>query len=166
MESKYKNYFTVVYKNGEVRKLSSAEEVLLPSNAEVKFIIFSTYSHSSKQEFGNYYLHKLYDEFNRPVADNTFEWDGIRCRLYEEEHWGDIKSIWVVLKADIWDMLGNLETKKYENVHHTGRGFAELFDYINKLQKMATHEAYKFANDIIIAKDKELTELKQNIENK
>lgn len=156
------NYFIAIYYNGDVVNLSSSSNEI-PTNSSVRFIVHCEYYRSTSKGYGVFYTNRLFDFLNERISDNTFNWEGIKCHIHEKESWGDIRDIWVRLTVDIWDKFESKETCHFENHHHDGFGFRELFIYISDLTIVHSHTAVRFIRGILAEKDSEITSLKNKI---
>ncbi|GEO03353.1 hypothetical protein AAE02nite_10170 [Adhaeribacter aerolatus] len=157
---KFPNYFIAVYCNGEVRKLS--EEGMLPKS-EVRFLIYCKYEKSTSTGQHAYYSNQLFDSSNQRIEDNTFDWDGIKCKINEKEDWEVVikpSHKGVSLTAHIWDKLMHQEIKKFNNTYHNGNAFQELYNYLERLKVVHTHASLR----VIDTKDKEIKKLKEKLE--
>lgn len=140
----YTDYFIAVYYNGEVRKLSFSSGKI-PINTDVRFLIHCEFIRKGNfSEYVAYYRNKIFNNTNNRIEDNTINWEGIKCTIHEEDTWGDVKGIWIQLKADIWDKMGVMETKTFNNTSHTEHAFRELISYLNELTLASTHSAMKY----------------------
>ena len=97
-----------------------------------------------------YYSCQLQDVKRQPIESNSFEFEGVRCRLEERDQWdtdNDRKREFgidgIVLVCHITDLLGVERRVPFNNNRHDGTAWVELMAYLREVKLFGTHEAMK-----------------------
>jgi hypothetical protein len=156
LTQKYKPYWIAVYSNGDVRKLSFSGAPI--PDSDIRLLIHCEFSSAGKNTV--YYRNKLYDNTGKRIEDNTINWEGVKCRVEEEERWAKTNGWhYESIVADIWDKFDVKETKVFPNFDHDGSGFIGLFGYIEDLMLISSHKGVEIIREIIQQKDEEIIRL-------
>ena len=92
-----------------------------------------------------YYTSFIQNSDKQRVADNTLDWNGIRCRIEERDGWASDteKSEFgvdgIIVRAFISDLKGIEKKFLFENNSHNGQAWILLMAYIRDLFSAKSH---------------------------
>lgn len=104
------------------------------------------------------------------MNENTFEIEGVHCKLGTKEFWGTDTQLNVYgtsIYADIKDRLDKTERLVFTHTYR-GSAFQGLFTYLKKLVLYSTHDAVKELNKkdrLLLKKEEEIQKLKAKLLN-
>ena len=110
-----------------------------------------------------YYTSKVLDAQRQPIDNNTFEWNGIRCRLENRDVWAARRDVLtkpdaldqvdgIALAGYVTDQLGVERRVLCDNNLHNGAAWNKLLEYVREVSCYGTHaamrEIYNLRNEI------------------
>lgn len=133
------------------------------ANAKVKFFIRSIFYRTSSTGKNEFYKNLLFDSNYKRIKNNSIVWEGITCRIQEEEIWGSIdnksNSNYLIIRAFITDKTSIEEEYRFIVGDHDGKVFQKILDILKMLVLVGSHNAHRICRNQEI----EIEKLKKRI---
>ena len=116
----------------------------------VKFIIKCEFQGKTASGMHTYYKHTLLNYLQEPITSYCFNWDGLECKLHENEAWTSFNGNFstICISMDITDKLGRLRTIQFRNEKHNLNSYKIMVNHLDTLARVGTHQAVKEINEL------------------